>query len=232
MSGSRADRRGAVLAAGLLSLSVLGAPSARAADDGYASVFSSVLGSVGLIKGDPAPDIDYRERPPLVVPRDAALPKPAAGAAKRPAAWPQDPDVLRHRKELDEARAPNTIGQDLRDRGVLMSNEDMNRGRAAENGPVRPNACGNNGNQRNCLIVSPDELKAENDRYKSENPENDDTVVAGQEPERAFLTQPPKGYLKPTKTVKATAEAPVEKLNEGSARYMQRMEARKKAEEE
>ena len=232
MSRSRADRRGVALAAGLLSLLVLGAPSARAADDGYASVFSSVLGSVGLIKGDPTPDIDYRERPPLVLPREATLPKPAAGGTKHTAAWPQDPDVVRHRKELEDARAPNGISDDLRNRGVLLSSEDARKGRAAENEPVRPNACGNNGNQRNCLLVTPDELKAENERYKADNPESADAVVAGQEPERTFLTQPPKGYMKPTKSVKATAEAPQEKLDDANPRYIQQMAARKKAAEE
>ena len=71
LPGSKGDRRGAALAAGLLGLCLLGgsglggASSAQAADDGYANVFSSVLGSVGLIKDDPAPDIQYRERPPL-----------------------------------------------------------------------------------------------------------------------------------------------------------------------
>lgn len=231
MSGSRADRRAAVLAAGLLSLSVLGAPSARAADDGYASVFSSVLGSVGLIKGDPQPDIDYRERPPLVVPKEATLPKPVAGGVKRTAAWPQDPDVVRHRKELEEARAPNILSPDLRDKSLLLSGDEMRKGRAAENEPVRPNNCGNDGNQRNCLIVSQDELNAENEHYKAANPDKADVLVAGQEPERTFLTQPPKGYMRPARSVKATAEAPEEKLDAANPRYVQQMEAKKRAEE-
>ena len=52
MPGTKGDRRGIAVAAGLLGFCVAASSGARAADDGYANVFSSVLGSVGLIKGD------------------------------------------------------------------------------------------------------------------------------------------------------------------------------------
>ena len=232
MSGSFADSRAVVLIAGLVGLSIAAASPARAADDGYANVFSSVLGSVGLIKGDTPPDIEYRERAPLVLPKDEALPKPVAGGTQHTAAWPQDPDVLRRRKEADEARAPHTLSPLIGDKTKLMSRDEQMRGRAEDSEPVRPNGCGNDGNQRGCLVVSPDELKAEGERFEAANPDKSDTLVAGQEPERVYLTQPPKGYMKPVKTVKATAEAPEQRIDNGSARYMQQMEAKKKAEEQ
>ena len=233
MPGSRDDRRGKIVAAGLLGLCLATSTSARAADDGYANVFSSVLGSVGLIKGDAAPDIQYRERPPLVLPKDAALPKPIAGATKHTAAWPQDPDVVKKRKEDAEAHAPHTLDPSLSDHGMMLSHDDQMKGRVASEAdqePVRPNTCGNDG--QHCIMLSPAEMNKMSDAYRAENPDKDDKLVAGQEPAREYLTQPPKGYMKPVKSVKATAEAPEEKIDESSPRYMQQQEAKRRAEQE
>lgn len=208
---------GSIFAMSLVGLG-LGLPSpARAADDGYANVFSAVLGAVGLIKPDPPPEIDYRERAPLVVPPQATLPPPVASGAKRNAAWPQDPDIVRRRKESEEARAPRTQRQN--DGVDLLSSADMAKGRAqSEAVNTDSGDCRARGNSRNCLLVSPDELKAEGDRFAASNPESTDTVKAGQEPDRVYLTQPPKGYMKATRTVKATAEPPVQRIDPGNPR--------------
>ena len=231
MTGSMGTRRCTLVAASLLGLSFTAGMPARAADDGYANVFSSVLGAVGVITPDKSPDIEYRERPPLVLPPSDTLPKPAAGAATRSAAWPQDPDVVRHRKEASEARAPHTLDPTLSDKGVLLSKDELLKGRGQDE-PVRPNECGNDGNGRNCLVLSPDELKAEGERYRAANPDKSDTLVAGQEPDRVYLTQPPRGYMKATKAVKATTEAPEEKVDDASPRYMQQQAQKKKDAEE
>lgn len=229
MLGSPARRRGSFAAAGLIGLCALAVSPARAADDGYANVFSSVLGSVGIIKTDAPPPIEYRERPPLVLPKDAALPKPMSGGVKHTAAWPQDPDVLQRSKEAAEARAPHRMGAIHSDKGEILSAEELAKGRAAESEPVRPNDCGNDGQGHNCIVLSPDVLRAENDHYRAVNPDKSDTLVAGQEPTRDFLTQPPRGYMKPVKAVKATTEAPEEKVDDSSPRYMQQQEAKKRA---
>ena len=227
MSGKPLDLRGALVAASLLGLAISGGSPAQAADDGYANVFSSVLGAVGIVKPDAPAEIEYRERPPLVIPPSTgALPKPVTGGTKRTAAWPQDPDVLRRRKAAEEARAPNTMDPLLSNKSEMMSKEEALKGRG-QGEPVRPNDCGNDGNAHNCLVVNPDVLRAEGERFEAANPDKADTLVAGKEPDRVFLTQPPKGYLKATKAVKATTEAPVEKLDDSSPRYMQQQEARK-----
>ncbi len=233
MPGSRDDRRGPLVAAGLLGLCLAASTGARAADDGYANVFSSVLGSVGLIKGDAAPDIQYRERPPLVLPKDAALPKPVVGASRHTAAWPQDPDVVKKRKEDAEAHAPHTLDPTLSDHGMMLTHDEQMTGRVAETAddqPVRPNNCGNEG--QHCLLLSPAEMKRQDEAYRAANPDKDDTLVAGKEPEREYLTQPPKGYMKPVKAVKATAEAPEEKLDQGSARFLAQQDAKRRAEQD
>ncbi len=231
MPGTKGDRRGIAVAAGLLGFCVAASSGARAADDGYANVFSSVLGSVGLIKGDSSPDIQYRERPPLVLPRDAALPKPVT-ETRHTAAWPQDPDVLKKRKEAAEAHAPHALDPSLGDHGTMLTRDEQMKGRVAateaDTGPVRPNDCGNDG--QHCMLLSPDELKRQGDAYNAENPDKEEKLVAGQEPTREYLTQPPKGYMKPVRSVKATTEAPEEKVDDSSPRYMQQQEAKHRAE--
>ena len=191
--------------------------SAWAADDGYENVFSSVLETVGVLKHDESPDIDYRERAPLVLPPKMALQKPLPEST-RTAAWPQDPDVLRRRRAEAEARAPSILG--LRGNHTeTASGEELRRaGISGEPNETatRANRCGAKGNQRGCLVLSPDQLAEEDARAKAAGFGGDDKteLVAGQEPERLYLTQPPKGYLKATKTVKATTEAPVIKLDQ------------------
>ena len=113
----------------------------------------------------------------------------------------------------------------------MMSKEEAMKGRG-QGEPVRPNECGNDGNARGCLALNPDVLKAEGERFQASNPDKSDTVVAGKEPDRMFLTQPPKGYMKVTKAVKATTEAPEEKLDPSSPHYMQQQEAQKHAADE
>lgn len=203
-----------ILAASVLATGLGLAAPALAADDGYANVFSSVLGATGLIKPDAPPEIEYRERPPLVLPPQQTLPKPVAGEAKRTAAWPQDPDVVRRRKAAEEARAP-IIG--VGDHAEVLSAAELAKGRA-EGQPAAGNPCGPKGNSRGCLVVSPDELRAEGDRAEASNPTVKQELTAGQEPDRVYLTQPPKGYMRPTKTVKATAEAPDQRIDPANPR--------------
>lgn len=196
-----------------------GATSAFAYDDGYQNVFSSVLTAVGVMPAERTPDIDYRERPPLVVPPKTAiaapktaLVKPQAAGAGRTAAWPQDPDVIRRRKEADEIGLPMISMFDKREADQRPeSKEEMLKHRAALNGPDDPSAsyCREGEHGDGHCRVGPAELKAQGERYKAQNPSSTtDVVTAGIEPERKYLTEPPPGYRKATKTVKATAEAP------------------------
>lgn len=211
--------RCALFAAALASgMAVVSLP-ARAADDGYQNVFSSVLSTVGLMKEDRSPEIDYRERAPLVLPPKMALVPPVKPGAGRPASWPQDPDVIAARKADEAAHAPM---EDMlaNSRGGTLSKEELLKGRVAGGGgEVVPGECnGFQTNNRACNLLSPDELKAQGERFKAANggDEKKEEAIAGVEPERVYLTQPPKGYLKATKTVKATAEAPKEQVDESN----------------
>ncbi len=166
-----------------------------------AEIIQSVLGAIGIGGKKVEDDIDYRARPSLVLPPKIALPPPQAPGANRTAAWPQDPDVVKRRKDLEAARVPSTGRNNENDR---LSKEELLQGRVAakpaqSNQPVNPH-CGDN--TPSCLYVPWDQLAAK---------KVDDTkeLVAGKEPDRALLTEPPKGYRLPTKAVKATSEAPV-----------------------
>ena len=187
--------------------------AAFAADDGYENVFSSVLTAVGLLKADESPEIDYRERAPLVLPPKQDLQKPLPAGSARTAAWPQDPDVLRRRKEAEEARAPlrNILGNT----NDVISKDELLKGRVAGSADApesarRHDRCGHQANQPGCLVLSPDQLREEDARFEAAGgaASRKKELVAGQEPDRMYLTQPPHGYLKTTKTVKATEEAP------------------------
>ncbi|MCW6510490.1 hypothetical protein [Lichenifustis flavocetrariae] len=186
---------------------------AFAADDGYQDVLSSVATAIGIMTPDTTPNIDYRERAPLVLPPKMELVKPSASLA-RPASWPQDPDVTRRNRAASGGRAPlaNSSGNG----NPLLSRDELMQGRingegadAPPESALRTARCGMNGNGRGCLVESPDKLKAEGDHYAATNPDTGKgELQPGQEPDRVYLTQPPKGYLKATKVVKATTEAP------------------------
>lgn len=202
--------RSCLLAASGLFVLATGMGPVAAADDGYDNVVSSLLSAVGVLKPDYSPEIEYRERAPLVLPPKMDLTTPVATGVGRPASWPQDPDVLKRRKAADEARAP-ILDNKLGNRKDLMSKADLIKSRS--NGPdseARSPYCGSKGNARGCLVVSPEELKAQDARYAAMGGGSDKKgdLLPGQEPDRMYLTQPPKGYLKVSKVVKAKVEAP------------------------
>jgi hypothetical protein len=86
--------RAVLCAASGLALLVAGSAAVRADDTGgdkpYTKFFNNVLSNIGL--RDQEAGIDYKERPPLVVPPSRELPQPAAAGspAAKNAAWPAD----------------------------------------------------------------------------------------------------------------------------------------------
>ncbi len=210
------------LALGFVVAASFAAP-VRAADDGYDNVFSSVLTAAGVLDTKRTAPIEYRERPPLALPPKAGVVPPVGARSARPASWPNDPDIIKQRKADEEARAPMEDGF-ARTRNGPLSKAELMKGRVAGTDAqnVAPGDCsGFANNNRSCLLLSPNELRAQGERYRASNgDEPKDVVTAGTEPEREYLTQPPKGYLKATKTVKATVAAPDIKMDESSPKSM------------
>lgn len=173
-----------------ISAAGLATPAAALDDDGKGSVMDAVKGLMsigfGLGNDEPPPQIDYRERPQLVVPPKSALTQPRERGSK-PAAWPQDPDILRQRAAAERARAPR--GEPLGSR-TESTKQELMAGRVATNPPrVGPGpGCRGDG----CAWIHPDVLRSTG--IKKEEP----AVVVGQEPSRAWLTEPPRGYRRAT----------------------------------
>jgi hypothetical protein len=176
-----------VLQAAAAGALILAASGAAAQDEGVA--VKSLLGAVGIIPKD-KPPIEYRERPPLVVPPKLELRPPVASGSVRARAanWPQDPDMLARREEEEDARRP--AGERRADRGsrinATMTSEEIRAG-------TRPGAAGTVANpvqhEKNATL-SPSEM-ARMDRRKP--PE----LASTEEPDRRNLTDPPAGYRKP-----------------------------------
>jgi hypothetical protein len=86
-------------ALGLIALS--GIAPACAEDSGDAGLFGSVLKSLGLGGEN---QIEYRERPPLVVPPNRDLPPPQTAATARDPNWPVDPKSAQPPKKGSQVR--------------------------------------------------------------------------------------------------------------------------------
>lgn len=178
---------GPVLAlAGALALA---AGPALALDDGQESLLDTFTGLISMGSQKPAPEIDYRERAPLVLPpKGATQLRQPVQRGERSAAWPVDPDVQRRKEAAAKAKLPFEQSDN-----VMLSKRELMGGRAAgaESLATAPDNPGCRVSGGSCLWVNPDALRAQG--YA---PEKKETLVVGQEPERAWLTQPPKGYRK------------------------------------
>jgi hypothetical protein len=84
----------------LIALTGMAPSVARAEDSGDNGLFGSVLKSLGLGGEN---NIEYRERPPLVVPPTRELPPPQTTATARDPNWPADPKTA-GRKKGDQVR--------------------------------------------------------------------------------------------------------------------------------
>ncbi|MFK8253566.1 hypothetical protein [Ancylobacter terrae] len=170
-----------------VSLLIFSAPRASAQED----LTQTILSNIGLAPRD-APDIDYRERAPLVVPPSPDMlppPRDASTVASDPA-WPKDADVSRREKErAEQKRKPRTQIDDARADAKALSPSEMARGHAspgARRAPVKPAD-----EQRDWLHPKFLDFTGWGNK-KTEQP----MVFAG-EPDRDSLTQPPPGYQTP-----------------------------------
>jgi hypothetical protein len=187
------------LAAGLITLA---APApALAEDDLYSSTFGRVLESIGLKKADGHDEIDYRERPPLVLPNGRNLPPPEkSNAAATNPAWPKDPDVKR-RKALAEREKNRDVEAERRLSESAAANQ-LNATRASPSATsgVRSVTLGTSQQTSDGdKILSPSELgyKGGMLRKMFHGDDNDVARFTG-EPPRSELTAPPPGYQTPS----------------------------------
>lgn len=200
------------------------APAYALDDDGSENVFSAVLGLVGIGSDKDEPNIEYRERPPIVVPPNRqALPQPLPPAAQRAGSWPKDQEVVRRRQAAAErGRAP------VDEVWNPVSQAELAKGRAA-----RPT--GQLGIDRECndplARVCDAEKTWSSLRNAKSNSDSVTELVPGQEPARSWLTEPPPGYRKPTKAQKYTAEPRRAEIDITDGRAQVLEERRRRAEQ-
>jgi hypothetical protein len=207
----RCSNRGLLFAAAAVLVGMAASNPARAGDDGQAPLWSGFGGMLGLTDTDKFEDtIKYGERPRLVLPPSPGLPPPAA-ASQMTAAWPHDPDVEKAEKKKEESRHRITRYSPDREMGLARTiSPDLLRSDHAPPGSLGlADQCQTS--RHECHWIRPDIL--EKFGLKKE-----DTIVAGQEPDREWLTDPPKGYRLPTANTKATFDAP-DHSNKADPRY-------------
>jgi len=202
MRGFRIARWGVLIAVGAAA-SVGGA----AAQEG--AFMKDMLGTIGIIPKDRDP-IDYRERAPLVVPPKLDLRTPApAGAAANSPQWPRDPDVIKARRREAEAQVPITQMERRRfneDSGGTLSAAEIRAGARPGASVTTQPVYRHGDSSREDSWVNPELLRAK---------PKDSAVLAGAEPDRQLLTDPPVGYRKPAPGARVRADSePVTRVDE------------------
>jgi hypothetical protein len=158
-------------------------------------LFRSILGGLGVDRGD-RPAIEYRERSPLVVPPQVTLPPPESKSlAERTPNWPTDQDLKRAKEYAAAQRKRNLHYSDVEEGRVLRPDElapgprgsaptVLGRSTTPEEGAkvLSPSALGYVGNLFSTLF----------EKDKSES------VPFTGEPPRTALTEPPPGYQTPS----------------------------------
>lgn len=148
-----------------------------------------VLETMGL-KSRQREQIDYRERPPLVVPpKTGALRPPEQAASERNARWPQDPDVNARKRRAAEGRVPNGIAseQDPSQGGLVREGEGRKRN-AYAGVPTRGGASAGGEGSNPATMLTPSQVG----QILASSSET--AKPSGVEPDRQYLTEPPKGY--------------------------------------
>ena len=181
---------------------VFSAAPAKAADDGQASLLSGLATTFGLAKQDD-PDIDFRERSKIVVPRKMVLPPPGSGASAN-AAWPTDVEIARDRrlKKIENAE-PSALQRSSRTWTLISPGDE-----------VKVTTSGFNRHGPSCRVPDPKTGECPEGPHQSLdwNPltwvglEKKPQAVLGPEPERENLIDPPKGYRAPAEGVGAKVD--------------------------
>jgi hypothetical protein len=197
--------RSAVALLALTSASLVSSPS-RAGDDGDAplwkgvsGIFAPILGpAVGFgFGGEKPPPIDYREHGKLVLPPNTDLPPPGSSATADPS-WPVNQEILR-KKALKEDGKKSIAGVGdarLRYTHGFPANE-----------PVTVRSVNPDGQTVKCegsCGSSPSVLG-------NLNPLNwvgmgKSNAALGPEPDREWLTDPPKGFRAPVEPVQGSSK--------------------------
>jgi hypothetical protein len=189
--------------AALLGASVAAGPAVAGSDDGYAPIWSGIGGLMGFTSKEKEDAIDYRERARLVLPPKMALAPPPAPNPARAAAWPVDQDLAKARKERaalhDLLKAQSDL-QAMRS-GDRLPPDKLRADRVVAAKGDKPDRCAAQSNTRGCDWIPFRNV------FENVGLVKPDELVAGEEPDRDWLTDPPKGYRRATNNAIATFDA-------------------------
>src|SRR5262245_25341842 len=157
-------------------------------------LLNDFMRGLGLRNGS-EPQIEYRERSPLVIPPSRNLPPPEQAGAGRTAAWPVDPDVKR--KQEAAAKRKDRKGYDPDYEGRNLTPSELNPP-GANRSTARtgtPESLGNDG-----APVKPSELGYFGGLFSSFGSfgSKEEFATFDREPPRNSLTAPPSGYQTPS----------------------------------
>jgi hypothetical protein len=209
----RGSNRGLLFATAAICFGLAAPSMAWAGEDGQAPIWTGLGDTLGVTSIDKVETpIRYGERPKLVLPPSSDLPPPSAAAAMS-ADWPHDPDVEKvnqDKEALLHRHQRSTSLDKAQNYGRPISPDLLRSDHAAPGTLGASDHCA--ANPRNCHWIRPDILE------KLGLKKDESTIVAGQEPDREWLTDPPKGYRLPTRNTKADFEAP-DHSDHGDQRY-------------
>lgn len=189
-----------LLRASVLSLLMTSAAGVAHAQDGL--LLRDLFGKIGIMPEEKDP-IEYRERAPLVVPKDTGkLRAPEDTPVKaRNSQWPVDPDVEERKRELARRNATRiTHTSSDPSEGGRLSLQELARGRS-QRGAVMGEA-GSPLNDKTGVRMDPDQWSAQSQQALAPS------YPPGTEPPRKFLTDPPVGLRRPS------ADAPMVRTQE------------------
>ena len=195
--------RSAIVALALTSASLVSSPG-WAGDDGDAplwkgigGIFGPVVGFTGLGGGEKPPPIDYREHGKIVLPPNTELPPPGSSASADPA-WPVNQETMRKRALKEEGKKSIAGVGDAR----LRYTHGFPAGE-----PVTVRAVDPDGNIVRCESNCG---QAPSSPLGNLNPLNwvgmgKANAPLGPEPDREWLTDPPKGFRAPVEPTQAAS---------------------------
>jgi hypothetical protein len=194
-----------ILLASMAALSivlVLSGPLASAAhaaddDDDEESVETKFIKNfLGINNRD---SIDYKERPPLVVPPNLNnLPKPEANSVVNTPAWPKNPEEIERKKRA--AAQKNQRRRSPEEEARALTPAELDVGRQAGAGRVQNPTGPQDAEADGRRMMRPDELGTKGNFLQNIFKDNTKSEVAQfkGEPSRSDLTQPPPGYQTPS----------------------------------
>jgi hypothetical protein len=160
------------------------------------TLMDAIMLGIGLERE--RPQIDYRERGPLVIPPTKALPAPErSDAVMANPAWPKDPDVTRQREAAKRERERDVSAEREREQNPLPPDQIGPRGSTTRS--ARRDDGYQNSASGFSEVLKPDKLGYTGGLIKKMFSKDDEEAVRFTgEPKRTDLTAPPPGYQTPS----------------------------------